>query len=71
MPRSFKRSSTGGSLPDFSRVEGLPGVLLANQLEASVLEQNADSWRRPNYEQYIQTKVRVWHRVSQGAECRV
>ena len=32
-------------------------MTLANQLEASVLEQYADSWRRPNYEQYIQTKV--------------
>ena len=57
MPRSFKRSSTGGSLPDFARIEGLPGVLLANQLDAGVLEQYADGWRRPNYEQYIQTKV--------------
>ena len=35
----------------------MPGVLLANQLEAGVLEQYAQSYRHPDYESYIQTKV--------------
>ena len=58
LPRNFKRQGTLGALTDFARVEGMPGVLLANQLEAGVLEQYAQSRRHPDYESYIQTKVR-------------
>lgn len=57
LPRNFKRQSVEGAMTDFARVEGLPGVVLANQLEAGVLEQYAESYRHPNYEEYIQTKV--------------
>ena len=57
LARNFKRMAAGGALTDFARVEGLPGVMLANQLESGVLEQYAEAYRHPDYEQFVQTKV--------------
>lgn len=54
LPRNFRRTYTA----DFSRVEGLPGVLLANQLSREVLDEPPKIWGFPDYEGYVQTKVR-------------
>jgi hypothetical protein len=43
---------------DFGRVEGLPGVYLANQLDKRVLSEP-----RLDYTKYIQTKARASRRA--------
>ena len=53
LPRNFRRAYTA----DFARVEGLPGVLLANQLSRQVLDQPPPAWGQLDYESYVQTKV--------------
>lgn len=45
-------------MTDFARVEGLPGVLMANQLGKDVLSASPGRWGLPDFEDYVQTKVR-------------
>ena len=49
---SLARAYRQNGLVDFSRVEGVPGIFLANQISLSALE-NYDY----DYEKYISTKV--------------
>ena len=49
---SLARAYRQNGLVDFSRVEGVPGIFLANQISVSALE-NYDY----DYEKYISTKV--------------
>ena len=53
LPRNYRR----GYKTDFSRVEGLPGVLLANQLGKDVLASQPGRWGLPDYDGSVQTKV--------------
>ena len=53
LPRNYRRSY----MADFSRVEGLPGVLLANQLGKDVLASQPGRWGLPDYDGSVQTKV--------------
>lgn len=59
MPRNFRpmHSFSAYQVADFARVEGMHGVLMANQLAPEVLDQPASAWGPPDYESYIQTKV--------------
>ena len=54
MTRNFRRSF----ITDFVRVEGLPGVYLANQLSKEVFEDPSMIRRQGKvYEDFVQTKV--------------
>ena len=54
---SLLRNYRSQQLADFVRVEGLPGVYMANQLDASIFEGPSAKPYGKNYNEYLQTKV--------------
>ena len=55
LPRNYQNQQ----IADFARVEGLPGVYMANQLEASIFDDPSSVPYDKNYNDYLQTKVSV------------
>lgn len=53
LPRNYRNQM----IADFARVEGLPGVYMANQLEASVFEDPSSIPYDKNFNDFLQTKV--------------
>lgn len=53
LPRNYRNQQ----IADFARVEGLPGVYLANQLEASIFDDPSSVPYDKNYNDYLQSKI--------------
>ncbi len=53
LPRNYRNQQ----IADFARVEGLPGVYMANQLEASIFDDPSSVPYDKNYNDYLQSKV--------------
>ena len=53
LPRNYRNQQ----LADFVRVEGLPGIYMANQLDDSIFEGPGAKPYDKNYNEYLQTKV--------------
>lgn len=53
LPRNFRNRH----LADFVPVEGLPGVYMANQLDASIFKSPTSKPYDKDYNEYLQTKV--------------
>ena len=54
---SLPRNYHNQQIADFARVEGLPGIYMANQLDASIFEGPSAKPFDKNYNEYLQTKV--------------
>lgn len=53
LPRNYRAQQ----IADFARVEGLPGIYMANQLDSTILEDPSAKPYDKNYNEYLQTKV--------------
>lgn len=55
LPRNYRNQQ----IADFARVEGLPGVYMANQLAATIFEDPSSRSHDKNFNEFLQTKVRL------------
>ena len=53
LPRNYRNQQ----IADFARVEGLPGVYMANQLDASIFDDPSSVPYDKNFNDYLQSKV--------------
>ena len=55
LPRNYRNQQ----IADFGRIEGLPGIYMANQLAQSIVDDPSAVHYEKNYNQYQQTKVQL------------
>ena len=65
LPRNYRNQQ----IADFARVEGLPGVYMANQLEASIFDDPSSVPYDKNYNDYLQSKVCSLLHLSSRMHC--
>lgn len=53
LPRNYRNQQ----IADFARVAGLPGIYMANQLDAGVLQEPSGPHHYTNFKDHLQTKV--------------